>query len=37
LAEEPDHPTVALCYEFQMLPSVPREEFDVPVDVVLWA
>ena len=37
LAEEPNHPTVALCYEFQMLPSVPREEFDVPVYVVLWA
>ena len=37
LADEPDHPTVALCYEFQLLPSVPREEYDVPVDVVLWA
>lgn len=37
LAQEPDHPTVALCYEFQLLPSVPREAFDVPVDVVLWA
>ena len=37
LADEPDHPTVALCYEFQLLPSVPREEYDGPVDVVLWA
>ena len=37
LTDEPDHPTVALCYEFQLLPSVPREEYDVPVDVVLWA
>ena len=37
LAQEPMHPTVALCYEFQMLPSLETEEFDVPVDQVLWA
>ncbi len=37
LAQEPEHPTVALCYEFQMLSSVETEEFDVPVDCVLWA
>lgn len=37
LAEEPDHPTVALCYDFQMLPQLETEEFDVPVDCVLWA
>ena len=37
LALEPDHPTVALCYAFQMLPQIETEEFDVPVDLVLWA
>ena len=37
LAEEPNHPTVALCYEFQMLEKLETEEFDVPVDRVLWA
>lgn len=37
LAEEPNHPTVALCYDFQMQPHVETEEFDVPVDLVLWA
>ncbi len=37
LASEPDHPTLALCYDFQMLPQVYTEEFDIPVDVVLWA
>jgi 5-formyltetrahydrofolate cyclo-ligase len=37
LAQEPGHPTVALCYDFQMLPELKTEEFDVPVDLVLWA
>ena len=37
LANEPGHPTVALCYEFQMLPELETEEFDIPVDCVLWA
>lgn len=37
LAAEPDHPTLALCYEFQMLPELKTEEHDIPVDYVLWA
>ena len=37
LAAEPNHPTVALCYAFQMLPELQTEEFDIPVDCVLWA
>lgn len=37
LAAEPDHPTIALCYDFQMLPKLETEEFDIPVDCVLWA
>ena len=37
LAEEPEHPTIALCYAFQMLPKIETEEFDIPVDCVLWA
>lgn len=37
LAAEPDHPTLALCYEFQMLPKLDTEEHDIPVDMVLWA
>ncbi len=37
LAAEPEHPTLALCYEFQMLPHLETEEHDIPVDCVLWA
>ena len=36
LAQEP-HPTVAMCYDFQMRTDLPTEEFDIPVDLVLWA
>lgn len=37
LAREPNHPTVALCYSFQVLPQLETEEFDIPVDAVIWA
>jgi len=37
LEKEPQHPTLALCYEFQMLPHLETEEHDIPVDCVLWA
>lgn len=31
------HPTIALCYDFQMFPALQTEAFDVPVDAVLSA
>lgn len=37
LAAEPDHPTLALCYDFQILPHLDTESYDIPVDRVLWA
>lgn len=37
LAREPEHPTVALCYDFQMVPHLEPSEYDIPVDLVLWA
>ena len=37
LAKEPNHPTLALCYDFQVLPHLETEEFDIPVDTVIWA
>lgn len=37
LAKEPKHPTLALCYAFQILPELETEEFDIPVDTVIWA
>lgn len=37
LSREPDHPTVALCYDFQVMDHLETEEFDIPVDLVLWA
>ena len=37
LAAEPHHPTLALCYDFQMLTHLDTEEFDIPVDQVIWA
>ncbi len=37
LEAEPGHPTVALCYDFQVLPQIPVDAYDIPVDLVLWA
>ena len=37
LEKEPGHPTLALCYDFQMLDHLETEAHDIPVDTVLWA
>ncbi len=36
LEREPDHPTLALCYEFQMLDRLETEAHDKTVDCVIW-
>ncbi len=36
LSAEPDHPTIALCYDFQVRNDLPVEAFDIPVDLVIW-
>ena len=35
LAEQPDHPLVALCYGFQMMEHLETEVHDIPVDLVI--
>ena len=35
LEKEPDHPLVALCYDFQLYDRLEVEAHDVPVDVVI--
>ena len=37
LTAEPNHPTIALCYEFQVFPRLETDAYDIPVDLVLWA
>ncbi len=37
LEREPNHPKVALCYDFQVVDHLETEEFDIPVDKVIWA
>ena len=35
LEKEPEHPTVALCYGFQMVDAIPTDDYDIPVNLVL--
>lgn len=35
LAREPDHPLVALCYDFQLFDHLDVESHDIPVDLVI--
>lgn len=37
LEAEPNHPTVSLCYDFQMFSAIPTQPHDRTVDLVLWA
>jgi len=37
LSAQPHHPTVALCFDFQILDHLDTDPHDVPVDLVLWA
>lgn len=34
LAREPKHPTIALCYDFQVLPQLEADAHDIPVDTI---
>ena len=36
LETHPNHPTLALCYGFQMFDHLDTDEHDIPVDFVLW-
>ena len=37
LAAHPAHPTLALCYSFQMLDHLETDDYDIPVDAVISA
>ena len=37
LAEHPGHPTIALCYGFQVVEKLELQDHDLPVDAVLWS
>ncbi|MBR5125860.1 MAG: 5-formyltetrahydrofolate cyclo-ligase [Oscillospiraceae bacterium] len=34
LALEPDHPTIGLCFDFQLVDQVPADPYDIPTDIV---
>lgn len=36
LAAEPNHPKIALCYDFQLLSALETDGHDIPVDLVIW-
>lgn len=37
LAAHPTHPTLALCYGFQMFDHLETDDYDIPVDAVISA
>lgn len=37
LSRHPEHPTLALCYDFQIVDEVPVDEHDIPVGILLTA
>ena len=37
LAEHPGHPTIALCYGFQVVERLELEDHDMPVEFLLWS
>ena len=36
LALEPEHPTIGLCYDFQIFPELESDEHDIPVNFVFY-
>ena len=36
LSREPEHPTIALCFDFQLVEAWETDTFDRPADRVLW-
>lgn len=34
LSREPNHPTIALCYDFQLLPQLKTEPHDISIDTI---
>lgn len=36
LSKEPTHPTIALCFDFQILPHLETEPHDISVDTIFW-
>lgn len=36
LSQEPNHPTIALCFDFQLLPHLETEPHDISVDTIFW-
>lgn len=36
LADHPHHPTIGLCFDFQLLEALPRDAHDIPADMVFW-
>ena len=37
LSREPMHPTIALCYDFQVVPKLEAQPHDIPVQLILRA